>query len=60
MMRKYAICLSFMYSLSGMASTSSSVNSVAALVFQLLASLASFLAAMGEGGAIMLVGMVCR
>jgi hypothetical protein len=43
--RKNAICLSFMYSLSGIAITSASVSSSAGLVFQLLASLGSFLAA---------------
>ena len=46
-MRKKAICTSFMYSLSGMAITSASVSWSAFLVFQLLASLASFLGITG-------------
>jgi hypothetical protein len=43
--RKNAICLSFMYSSSGMARTSASLSSSGVLVFQLLASFGSFLTA---------------
>src|SRR6218665_699022 len=43
--RKNSICLAFMYSASGMASTSASVSSAPDLVFQALASLGSALAA---------------
>ncbi len=46
-MRKNAICVAFMYSLSGMAMISASVSWSAVLVFQLLASLASFLGITG-------------
>ena len=46
-MRKKAICTSFMYSLSGIAITSASVSWSAFFVFQLLASLASFLGITG-------------
>ena len=48
--RNAAICTSFMYSESGMASKSASVNSATGLVFQLLTSLASFLTAAGNTG----------
>src|SRR5450830_626785 len=58
--RKKAVCFSFMYSLSGMASTSSSVSWSTDLVFQLLASLGSFLIAERAGEAFIVVGMVLR
>ena len=48
--RKNAICLSFMYSESGMAMTSASDSWSTGLVFQLLASLGVFRTARGGGG----------
>src|SRR5450830_1972403 len=57
--RKNAIWVSFMYSSSGMAITSASVNSARGFNFQLLASLGSFLMAEASGGTMSGAVVVC-